>query len=105
MDKIKVEMDEGIVLSELIEFMGDKFDVEDVVRSGGDGVYELFYGCRGGYEGITKNDMMDELDDNNIDNCLLEVRDVFGKDIGLNCMLVVMYGEEDVRVFVDVYVD
>ena len=41
MDKIKVEMDEGIVLSELIEFMGDKFDVEDVVRSGGDGVYEL----------------------------------------------------------------
>ena len=65
MDKIKVEMDEGIVLSELIEFMGDKFDVEDVVRSGGDGVYELFYGCRGGYEGIIKNDMMDELDDNN----------------------------------------
>ena len=68
-------------------------------------MYELFYGCRGGYEGIKKNNMMDELDEDDIDNCFLEVSDVFGKDMELDCMVVVMYGEEDVRVFVDVYVD
>lgn len=100
-----IEFNEFILLSDFVKFLGGGcFDVEEKVKKGGSGVYELMYGCRGGYEGIVKNDMMDEWDDN-IDCGYLEVRDVYGKDMDLDCMMVVMYGEEDVRVFVDIMVD
>ena len=53
-------------LSNEVEFLNNGFEyseVKEYILENGSGVYELMFGCRGGLEGLEKNDEYEEIVD------------------------------------------
>ena len=112
---IKVDIKKSVNINELervLEEEGILYDeVIDFVRENGNGVYEIKIGCRGGFDGVEKNDeymSFDELVESVVDEDWSEddidyLNEFYGVlECDNDCFVVVGYFEESISYFVSV---
>lgn len=112
---IKVDIKKSVNVNELervLEEEGILYDeVINCVKENGDGVYEIKIGCRGGLDGVEKNDeymSFDELvecviDEEWSEEDIEDLKEFYGViECDNDCFVMIGYFEESVSYFVSV---